>query len=319
MTESSENLAPDASEQILGEPTAPPQYGVGPFSVREVALMGVWAVAFIVSFFPRAADSQLNAALGVRGSVWGGGLEWVLTIGLPTVAVGLIVLRRLSPGAIRRVGSLGIDQFASVAFSIAAVVWATSLWGAFGILIEFGVFVVGWVPFVSCVLMVAGVVLTVAAPFLPVLGEDFAHRPEQVAHPVARATRPVVARPAPVFTPPADSVAAPPADSPAPYGATGFDAAGSMPAASVGEPDPAVTDVVAATPAPAPAPAPSNQPFWALAPVERDIIDETGATIFRIGPTAWALVLEDRGDYFVVRHDDGHVGYLMDVSDIRRG
>ena len=38
---------PDAVDE-----TAPPQYGVGPFSVREVALGGIWVIAFIVSFFP---------------------------------------------------------------------------------------------------------------------------------------------------------------------------------------------------------------------------------------------------------------------------
>ena len=38
-----------------------------------------------------------------------------------------------------------------------------------------------------------------------------------------------------------------------------------------------------------------------------------------IGPTAWALVLEDRGEVFVVRHEDGRVGYLHDVSGVTRG
>ena len=61
----------------------------------------------------------------VRRSVWTNGLDWILTIGVPTVAVFLIVLRRFSPDGIRRVGSLGIDQFASVAFSVSAVVWLT--------------------------------------------------------------------------------------------------------------------------------------------------------------------------------------------------
>jgi len=56
-----------------------------------------------------------------------------------------------------------------------------------------------------------------------------------------------------------------------------------------------------------------------LAPVERDVVDESGAPLFRIGPTAWALVIEDRGDTFVVRHEDGRIGYLTDVSDVTRG
>ena len=37
------------------------------------------------------------------------------------------------------------------------------------------------------------------------------------------------------------------------------------------------------------------------------------------GRRAWALVLEDRGEVFVVRHEDGRVGYLHDVSGVTRG
>ena len=43
-------------------------------------------------------------------------------------------------------------------------------------------------------------------------------------------------------------------------------------------------------------------------------MDESGIPIFRVGPTAWALVIEDRGEAFVVRHEDGRVGYLHDVD-----
>ena len=70
---------------------------------------------------------------------------------------------------------------------------------------------------------------------------------------------------------------------------------------------------------PAPAPQVSHQPFWALAPTERDVYDAQGAPLFRIGPTAWALVIEDRGSVYVVRHEDGRIGYLHDVSGVTRG
>lgn len=86
--------------------------------------------------------------------------------------------------------------------------------------------------------------------------------------------------------------------------------------AGTGEGEP-ITQVVPTSPASRPVT--SNQPFWALAPTERDVVDETGAPLFRIGPTAWALVLEERGDVFVVRHDDGRVGFLTDTADVTRG
>ncbi len=54
-------------------------------------------------------------------------------------------------------------------------------------------------------------------------------------------------------------------------------------------------------------------------PVERDVLDEYGTPIFRVGPTAWALVIEDRGTVYVVRHEDGRVGYLHDVTGVVRG
>lgn len=303
---------------------APPQYGVGPLSIREVALAGVWAVAFICSFFP------VYGRFGAGVSVWGAGIDWILTIGVPTVAVFLVLLRRFSPQGIRRVGSLGIDQFASVAFSVSATVWLGIIWSSFAGLAQSGVFLASWVVWVEVILALAGVVLTVVAPHLPVLGDDFAHRPESPAHRVARATRPVVARPA--------------SARPAPH--TGASHGGSAYAAGAGNPAytgyaaPAGNAVAAEAPvssgvsesAPADAaepfdtgattviePVAAPQAFWALAPDERDVLDEMGSPLFRIGPTAWALVIEDRGEVFVVRHEDGRVGYLHDTSDVTRG
>ncbi|WP_231734868.1 hypothetical protein [Microbacterium hominis] len=183
---------------------ASPQYGVGPFSVREVSLGAIWLVAFVVSFFP--IYSYGNRGWGP--SVWTG-IDWVLTIGVPTVAVFLIGLRRLSPQGIRRVGSLGIDQFASVAFTVSSVVWLGILWSSFVSLGGGSVFLATWVVWVEFILMLAGVVLTVFAPLLPTVGEDFRYRTEVPAHRYARPARPVVTpsatppkRPSPPHRPP---------------------------------------------------------------------------------------------------------------------
>ncbi len=95
------------------------------------------------------------------------------------------------------------------------------------------------------------------------------------------------------------------------------------PDAAVADPVSAEAAVSASASAPAPDASPqaaaTPQPFWALAPVERDVHDFDGNPIYRVGPTAWALVLEDRGSYFVMRHDDGRIGYLHDTSGITRG
>lgn len=369
----------DENQNVQVDTTAAdePQYGVGPFSIREVALVGTWLVAFVVSFFPFVGE------LGEGPSVWTHGIDWVLTIGLPTVAVFLIVLRRLSPQGIRRVGSLGIDQFASVAFSVAAVTWLNILWHSFVSLAEERFFFATWVVWVELFLMLAGVVLTVAAPFIAPFAQDFRGRPEAPAHRSARQVRPVTPRP-PVERPerapepaPYDRAAAshpgdveshdretvasaapaapaPSAERAAPDTAGGYAPGGDeeidvRPSRASAddfttsvipvdrEPDvaadatPTVVEPVqsresfehvenpSSTVEPAAASTPQSQAFWALVPEERDVVDEIGIPVFRIGPTAWALVIEDRGDAFVVRHEDGRIGYLHDVSGVTRG
>lgn len=268
-----------------------PQYGIGPFSIREVALGGVWALAFLISFFP------VYGRIGDGASVWTSGIDWVLTIAVPTIAVFLIALRRLSPQGIRRVGSLGIDQFASVAFSVSTVIWLGILWSSFVSLAGQRVFFATWVVWLEFLLMFAGVFLTTLAPFFPTLQDDFAHRADVSSHPFARPARPVVARPA------ADPV----------------EASG---AATVAAAEPAATTAAfdaQSTARPTAAQPQATQAFWALAPEERAVVSDSGETLFTIGPTAWALVIEDRGDYYLVRHEDGRVGQLRDVSGVTRG
>ncbi|MDQ1128869.1 hypothetical protein [Microbacterium sp. SORGH_AS_0888] len=310
------------------ETPVPPQYGVGPFSVREAVLGGIWLVAFALSFVP-----LYIAGGGVAGpSVWTGGLDWILTVGVPTAAVFLLALRRLSPEGIRRVGSLGIDQFASVAFSVAAVFWLAMLWRLVAGLPPHLV-ATTWAVWVELILMLGGVFFTVVAPHIPVLGEDFRHRAEVLAHPNARPLRPIAARPPRPAEPVTHPGAVPgvqPADVPTqPYGAP--TQAHGVPVPPVGEPAPVVdadraaVDSTAETAVFEPvviedaAPAQAPQAFWALAPEERDVLDERGAPLFRIGPGAWALVIEDRGEVFVIRHEDGRLGYLHEVSGVTRG
>jgi hypothetical protein len=64
----------------------------------------------------------------------------------------------------------------------------------------------------------------------------------------------------------------------------------------------------------------STQPFWVYSPVSRPVVDEvSGATVFEIGPSAWALAILDRGTELVIRHDDGRVGVLQNLEGITRG
>jgi hypothetical protein len=361
---------------VLYDDEVTPEYGILGFTLRELLIVGVWLVSFVLSFFPLAG--------GV--SLWGVGIQWILPIAVPTVAVFLLVLRRFSPDGIRRVGSLGIDQFASVAFSVAAVVWVGNLWLTISGLIATGYWGLPWNGVVMVVAALALVVLTVFAPLVPGLKEDFHGRLVTLAHRNANPVRPVIARPRPEQTP---------ADGPIAVGESGtdveivvedrldtdevsrLDLAEQVPLtahASGGgtgteqstadehyvptyarrsravEPEIVsdtgsieslletaaraetgdvfadadatetsrfeVADLEATNPREA---VPAAQPFWILAPSERDVHDERGEPLFRIGPSAWALVIEDRGGAYVVRHDDGRIGYLHDISDITKG
>jgi hypothetical protein len=347
----------DASSEVDASVTEEqPQYGVGPFSIREVALVGTWLVAFVISFFP------IYGEIGRGPSVWSNGIDWVLTIGVPTAAVFLIALRRLSPQGIRRVGSLGIDQFASVAFSVSTVLWLTTIWNSFITLANQRVFLATWVVWVEFFLMLAGVLLTVFAPLIAPFQQDFQDRAEVPAHRNARPVRAVSPRPATIvpaavaedpaaggayadYAAPDEAAGYAPADAHAPVVDDATDSASQAePAAATAayarivDADPAIAsddslvdagqaaDQSAAESLPAdsdtthtPAEAPRHQAFWALVPEDRDIVDEIGIPVFRIGPSAWALVIEDRGEAFVVRHEDGRIGYLHDVSGVTRG
>lgn len=391
---------------VLYDEEVTPEFGILGFTLRELLIVGVWLLSFVFSFFPLIGDLSL----------WSVGIQWVLPVALPTVAVFLLVLRRFSPEGIRRVGSLGIDQFASVAFSVSATVWAGSLWLAISAVVSTGNWSLPWNGVAMVITSLALVVLTVFAPIIPGLKEDFHGRLVTLAHRNANPVRPVIARPRPEPVPvpegseesvdtsaSAASSAAPEAhaESPTDVIADGsasplvvalddeasgqqatdeiarFDLAAQVPLTahasgggigteqestdeeyvpaysrrSRGQEPEIVSDtgsieslletaatyetgaveeelapllLEGVTDADLEATNPREtaavaQPFWILAPSERDVHDERGEPLFRIGPNAWALVIEDRGGAFVVRHDDGRIGYLHDISDITKG
>ena len=320
-----EESASDPAGVPSDDDTVPPQYGIGPFSIREVIT-------------PRRLGSRVRHVV-------------LLTEPSPSLRLGVDVGSRLDPHhrralrrrlparaapplaeGIRRVGSLGIDQFASVAFSVSAVVWLTYIWETVAFVDRRRPVVRSWVMWLEFALMLAGVVLTVFAPFIPVLCDDFRHRPEVVAHRNARPLRPVVARARaraaprgrvrvrdapPRRTTPRRTTRRPRTRATATRATATRPMPHPRPPAKPREPGrrpTAVFATAAADPEPVAEPAPARQQaFWALAPDERDVVDEAGTPFFRIGPTAWALVIEDRGDTFVVRHEDGRIGYLHDV------
>lgn len=323
-----------------------------PYTIREFILMGVGLLILVFSFFPLVSSSFITVRL------WNVGF-WLPLVLLPFAASALIAIRPFAP-IVNRIGSLSTDQFASVVYSFALVTWATLGLSAGGF--GGGLGGTSWVVWVILLLTIAGVVVTVAAPFVPGLREEFDQRPEEVAPRAGRTTRVIpegkgVSIPAAAqqgaanpwgATPQAAPVPQPAQENPwaaqqqvpqpaqenpwaaqqqvpqpaqenawaTPVAAEAAPAAAEpVPAAPVEEaPVEAVVEEVVVEAAPAAA----QQPFWALVPEERAVVDVAGAEIFRVGPTAWALVVEDNTTSFVIRHDDGRTGTLNDVSGVVR-
>lgn len=330
-TDAPEELFADEDGVLYAEQVAP-QHGILGFTTRELLIVGVWLVMFVTSFFP---------VLPGAASLWAQGIQWILPLGLPTVAVFLVVLRRFSPEGIRTVGSLGIDQFASVAFSVSAVYWLTANWDLAVASTITGHFSLTWLTIVQFIAALVLVAVSVFAPIIPGLRDDFHGRLVTLAHRNANPVRPVVARPRPER--PAQPAPASD-DAAAQDGAPDLDEVdddthetdelglvSSVPVAehasggAIGADAEIDDDYVPGYARSSrgetqdePVEAPFS-PFWALAPTERDVVDEQGAPMFRIGPHAWALVIEDRGGAYVVRHDDGRIGFLHDIDDLTRG
>lgn len=83
---------------------------------------------------------------------------------------------------------------------------------------------------------------------------------------------------------------------------------------------PAMAEPVTSEPEPTPAPAPAFAPYWVLAPENRTVVDlSTGAPLFDVGPTAWALAVGEHDGGLVIRSDDGRVGVLRTIDDLTRG
>lgn len=150
-------LDPNANQAVLG-----------PFTVRDLAVFAGTLILFVASLLP---------LFGSRYNLWNLNNLFFLGLGiiLPVIASALFAARRLAPATRIRVGSLSIDQFASVVASFALAFFFLSVAGGYVTSLLVGL--IG-----SLVLFAA----TVLGRFLPYLSGDFKDRPEAPAHIVAR-------------------------------------------------------------------------------------------------------------------------------------
>ncbi|WP_461187769.1 reticulon family protein [Arthrobacter sp. Z4-13] len=159
--------SPKAATGVKGGANAH-QAVLGPFTIRDLAVFAATIILFVASLLPM---------FGGRYNLWNLNNLFFLGLGivLPLAVSALFAARRLAPGTKIRIGSLSIDQFASVVASFAVAFFFLSVAGAY-------------VPSLLVALIGAVVLfaVTVLGRFLPYISPDFQGRAEAPAHVVAR-------------------------------------------------------------------------------------------------------------------------------------
>ncbi|MFP5314702.1 MAG: hypothetical protein ACLGHS_04905 [Actinomycetes bacterium] len=155
--------------------SAGPEAVAGPFTLRETVI----GVSVLVMF----TGTILPFVDGVN--LWRAFPLFFLGIGilLPVAALALLIGRR-SGARHLRVGSLSVDQFASVTAAFAAAFFFLQTVTTFGI-----------GSFIALLGAVGFLVATVGGPHLGVFKSDFTGRPSSSAHPIAREALPARPRP----------------------------------------------------------------------------------------------------------------------------
>ncbi|MBG6237945.1 hypothetical protein IWX78_000900 [Mycetocola sp. CAN_C7] len=173
-------------------------FGIGKFSIREVAFLAASIVVFLASILPFLA--------GDYSDVFGYASAWAPApwVAIPSAlvlaaAAALVVIRRLAPNRPLRVGSLSVDQFSSAASVVTAGFYLGALFLIAGFPAWFGggsdLLTPGAGIIVGLLFSLVAVVCTTLAPVIPFLSSDFARRPEIAAHRIARPAAAVPVRP----------------------------------------------------------------------------------------------------------------------------
>ncbi|WP_458781031.1 energy-coupling factor transporter transmembrane component T family protein [Arthrobacter sp. D3-16] len=141
---------------------------LGPFTIRDLAVFAATVILFVASLLPM---------FGGRYNLWNLNNLFFLGLGivLPLAVTALFAARRLAPGTKVRIGSLSVDQFASVVASFAVAFFFLSVAGAYVPSLLVGL--------IGAVILFAA---TVLGRFLPFVSADFQGRAESPAHVVAR-------------------------------------------------------------------------------------------------------------------------------------
>jgi hypothetical protein len=155
-------------EPANGKPGSRHQAVLGHFTVRDLTVFAATLILFVASLLP---------VFLTRFNLWNVGNLFFLGLGivLPLIVSILFAARRLAPATKVRIGSLSIDQFASVVASFSVAFFFLSVASDYHPALLAGL--IG-----SAVLFAA----TVLGRFIPYFASDFEGRAEAPAHVVAR-------------------------------------------------------------------------------------------------------------------------------------
>lgn len=169
-TGNGEHSEPEQGTSGPSGPYGPSHAVVGPLTLREAVFGGAVLLVFIGTLIPFAVDTISYQNFWTVFPLFYTGIG----ILLPVAAAALLAARRLGTATLR-VGSLSVDQFASVTAVLASV---------FFFLHTVTFFQAG--ALVSLIGALGMLAATVLAPHLPPLNKDFKERPASDAHLVAR-------------------------------------------------------------------------------------------------------------------------------------
>ncbi|WP_404320644.1 hypothetical protein [Arthrobacter luteolus] len=215
--EHEERAAAETPGALASAPGAGVRAVAGPFGLRDIVVGAAVLVMLVGSVLPFAVAGGRN--LWTVFSLFYVGIGIIM----PLLVAGLFAARRLAPSVRLRVGSLSLDQFASVIAVLAAIFFFLQLVYVFSIGSLLG--------FIGAVALLAA---TTFAPHIPPFSAEFSNRTEIPAHPVARDAKPLLRALKPVPAPKPENAGGP---------------SGAGPAGAFGQPGPSAAGPAAAGPA----------------------------------------------------------------------
>ena len=180
-TASAAGITVTGSTETASKGATAAKAAVGPLTLRDLVVLGSVAIIFVASVVPIVKTIIGNANLWTTAGLFFIGIGVIL----PLIVGGLFLARRMSPATKVRVGSLSVDQFASVVASFATFFFFSATVSNFTI-----AYLIGLIG--SLLLLVS----TVCAQWIPAFAADFSGRPDVPAHLAARDAVPALKRPA---------------------------------------------------------------------------------------------------------------------------